>query len=187
MLLGLCAAGAICAVVLGMAGRSDAVRESPAEMKKAKSKELTIAPVVDFRDPAQPHYSGLASIQSAVQNVGADIPLPEGGNFNGIRWDDLEYSVSASDVQTLLQNNAACQWWRAARDRREPAVASAIVADIPWWSAVRATDSAPLAQKVFEQLSTGQGAELRVTLAQCDAVHQRSVQYSRTRGLTPSK
>jgi hypothetical protein len=177
----------VLAAVLVAAGPTGAVQQSPTEAKKAKSKQLVAAPAAELLNPAQAHYSGPASIQGAVTRLATETPLPDGGNFNGIRWDELDFSVTENNVRTLLQHNAACQWWRAAHDRREAGAADAIVADIPRWSGIRTTETAPVARKVAEQLPGGQGNELEAMLGECVAVQQRGSEYARARGLTVSR
>jgi hypothetical protein len=110
----------------------------------------------------------------------ADIPLPTGGNFNGIRWEEMVGEIPAGTVDTLLQHNAACQWLRAWR--RGSGTALEQFRRAATWPALR---SAPIAT-VADQASRGGGRDLAAMLSQCNASHTRQVSYARRLGLTPS-
>ena len=112
---------------------------------------------------------------------GADIPLPAGGNFNGIRWEDMPAGeIPNGTVDALLEHNAACQWLRAWR--RGSGTAREAFRRTATWPALR---SSPIAA-VADQASRGRGRDFAAMLAQCNTSHGREVAYARKLGLTPS-
>ena len=111
---------------------------------------------------------------------GADIPLPAGGNFNGIRWEGMTGEITVATVDSLLQYNAACQWLRAWR--RGSAIALRVFRRAASWSTLR---EAPIAE-VADEASRGGGENLAAMLSQCNASHTREVAYARQLGLAPS-
>ena len=114
---------------------------------------------------------------------GAGIPLPEGGNFNGIRWELLEGDVPAAQMDFILQYNTACQWLRAWK--RGSVSALGVFRRAASWSAFRG-DGAIRLTDVAAEASRGGGKDLTAMLAECDAGHTREVAYARRLGLTPS-
>ena len=98
------------------------------------------------------------------------IPLPDGGNFHGVKWENAGAFIERSQLEQVLQYNAWCQWRRARSERREPAAALRILAVSARWPAFRG-----------QPASTGASA-----LAGCYASHRREVQHARSRGQTPS-
>ena len=111
---------------------------------------------------------------------GADIPLPAGGNFNGIRWEGMTGEITVATVDSLLQYNAACQWLRGSQ--RGSGTALEVFRRAATWPALR---SAPIAA-VADQATRGGGRDYAAMLAQCNASHTREVAYARKLGLTPS-
>jgi len=120
------------------------------------------------------------SARAAVATRGAGIPLPAGGNFNGIRWELLQGEIPAQRVDALMQYNAACQWLRAWR--RGSGNALRVLRGAASWTALRGSPIAAVAA----QASRGKGDDLETMLAQCDASHTREVAYAKQLGLTPS-
>jgi hypothetical protein len=113
----------------------------------------------------------------------AGIPLPAGGNFNGIRWELLEGDVPAAQMDFILQYNAACQWLRAWR--RGSAGALRVFRRAASWSVFRGEGASRLAA-VAAQASAGGGAAATAMLSECEAAHRREVAYARRLGLAPS-
>ena len=109
-------------------------------------------------------YANAAEARSAAA-AGSTLPLPDGGNFNGIRFEAVTGPLSAADVERALEHNAACQWWRALADGRQPALARQIVAQTRHWPALRGAPH---------------------VLHGCRASHRREVAYARAHGLQPS-
>ena len=134
-------------------------------------------PVLDALGP-QAYTPQTAREGAAVRGEG--IPLPTGGNFNGIRWEAMEGEIPVPTIETLLQHNAACQWLRAWR--RGSGTALDVLRRAASWSALRGS---PIAA-VVEEANRGGGRILSAVLAQCAASHTREVAYARRLGLTPS-
>lgn len=149
---------------------------------QAKSRALTAAPVVTAPGPA---YRA-DQARTVADTLASLIPLPAGGNANGIRWEQIDGTVGDLEIQHVLQYNAACQWWRALRDGRDADVAPAIVADVPRWSALRDTEAGAVAAQVADELAAGGGPVATAVLADCDASHEREVDYGAIQGRVPS-
>ena len=103
------------------------------------------------------------------------IPLPAGGNFNGIQWSELDGTIGAAFVQAVVEYNAACQWYRALRDGREVADARRVIADVSTWQATRGRETGALAEAVAADVAAGGGEALTGVLRDCDAAHLREV------------
>lgn len=156
--------GAI-AIVSGAQGDT-AIVSSP---KTEQSLQLTKAPA------PSPLASGrridAAGARSLASSQRQSVPLPEGGNFNGIRWEELAGPVSAAEVEIMTEFNAACQWLRAAADGREKGVAEKILGDVPNWNAIR---------------EIGFPAGDPRQLEECRQASQRERAYAGKLGLLPS-
>jgi hypothetical protein len=149
-----------------------------------RSKALVAAPAAD------PFVAG-AAIPAATARVVADelareIPVPAGGTFSGIRWEQAGGVVSRTEIAAVLQYNATCQWLRAWRDGRERATSQQVLADVPSWPAWRFSVTATVLAKVSGDVRAGGGDSAAAVLADCDAAHEREVVYAVARGLTPS-
>jgi len=110
------------------------------------------------------------------------VPLPAGGNFNGIQWGDLDGTIGAALVQEVVEYNAACQWYRALRDGRGVADARRVIVDLPGWQGIRGHATGDLAAGVAADVAAGGGDVLTGVLRQCDAAHQREVAYAAANG-----
>jgi len=159
-------AAALAAAGIGVA----AARQPPAPADPSR-------PVLDALGP-QAYAPGTAREGAAVRGTG--IPLPAGGNFNGIRWELVDGDIPAVQVDLILQYNAACQWLRAWR--RGSASALGVLRRAASWTALRGSSIADVAAEA----SRGRGKGLTMMLAECDAGHTREVAYARRLGLTPS-
>jgi hypothetical protein len=137
------------------------------------------------RDRSGAPLSGAAARAAAAERAAA-VPLPAGGTFHGIRWEHAG-TVTRAGIDAVLQYNAACQWLRAWRDRRERARAIAMLRAVPGWSAMRGTESAAVLTRVAAEVRAGGGENARLMLAGCDASHAREVEYAARMGLTPSR
>jgi hypothetical protein len=141
--------------------------------------------------PAGDPFAAAASIPAATARVIADdvagqIPLPAAGTFSGVRWEEAGGVFSRAEIAGVLQYNAACQWLRAWRDRRDDAAAQ-VLADLPYWPAWRFAEAAGVFGQVAADVRAGGGAASAAVLADCDASHEREVAYAAARGLTPSR
>jgi hypothetical protein len=171
---GLCAA----AVSAGVAGA-----QSSDDSPLSKSAALRAAPAVGFDKPGRVFSSG-EQARSAAATAAESVPLPRGGNFNGVRWEEAGAGLTDIDVQAVQQYNAACQWLRALSDGRDAIVARTVLADVPSWPSLRGTDKAQLWTDAMASFPDGEPAA--AVLADCRASHAREVEYARGLGLAPS-
>ncbi len=123
----------------------------------------------------------------AASGRAAAVPLPAGGTFDGVRWELGGDGVAQSDIDGVLQYNAACQWLRAWRDGREGALPLQVLQAVPGWPAMRGTESGELLARVAAEAAAGGGETVSAVLVDCDASHAREVQYAAQLGLTPSR
>jgi hypothetical protein len=170
------AAVAVSAGVAGAQSPGDAAPQS-------KSAGLRGAAAIGFDKPGRVYVSG-SDARGAAATAAKSVPLPRGGNFNGVRWEEAGAGLTDADVQAVQQYNAACQWLRALSDGREAVVARAILADVPSWPSLRGTDRAQLWADAMAAFPKGQLAA--ALLADCRASHAREVEYARGLGLPPS-
>jgi len=155
----------------GIAVASHGSGGAPAELSR---------PVLDALGP-QAYAPGTARAGAAMRAEG--IPLPAGGNFNGIRWELADGDIPAAQMDFVLRYNAACQWLRAWR--RGSATALGVFRRAASWSAFRGDGAARLAG-VAAEASRGGGKDVTAMLAECTASHRREVAYARRLGLAPS-
>lgn len=173
---------------LGALAHSALAQESTrsGDEKRAQSQALTSERSIGFTEPGR-MYSDGESAQGASPSVAKRLPLPDGGNFNGIRWAAVDGTLSEADVYYVLEFNAGCQWLRAFRDDREKRVARDILQDVPEWRTFRGNDRGELARAAAEELTTGAAGDVaRAFLADCDATHEREVRWAVEHGLAPS-
>ncbi len=142
--------------------------------------EVSAQPDISFREPAV-SWSGEQLVKRAALFT-SSVPLPTGGNFNGIRWTDLE-AATDTDIRFLLQYNAACQWLRAAADRRDAANQDAIWSQLPTWPAMRLDGYGEQFQSARAPALQGRDSALS---RRCVESHERETSYARGLGLTPS-
>jgi hypothetical protein len=136
--------------------------------------------VLDALGP-QAYAPGSARAGAAVRAAG--IPLPAGGNFNGIRWELTDGDIPAGQMDFVLRYNAACQWLRAWR--RGSASALGVFRRAVSSPAFRGEGATRLAG-VAAEAGRGGGKDLSAMLADCNASHGREVAYARRLGLAPS-
>jgi hypothetical protein len=150
-----------------------------------RSKALVAAPA------ASPFVTS-AALPAATARVVADelaaaIPLPAGGTFTGVRWEQAGGVFSRADIIGVLQYNAACQWLRAWRDGRDRDLPARVLADVPAWPAWRFGDGAPVFAALAADVRAGGGRTASALLAGCDASHEREITYAAARGLASSR
>ncbi len=133
--------------------------------------------------PADIAWQGSELSQRAV-TLGQRVPLPTGGNFNGIRWNDLQ-TATDDDINFILQFNAACQWLRAAADQRDVEATAAIWKLIPAWPAMRRGGNGDVFLAALARLSVGGTNEASVALTVCRESHERESMYATGHGRTP--
>jgi hypothetical protein len=164
----------VSAAALAAAGIAVAARAS-GEMPAGVSR-----PVLDALGP-RAYAPGSARAGATVR--GASIPLPAGGNFNGIRWELVDGDIPPAQMDFVLQYNAACQWLRAWR--RGSATALGVFRRAASWSAFRGNGATRLAA-VAAEAGRGAGKDLTAMLSDCNAAHRREVAYARRLRLAPS-
>jgi hypothetical protein len=141
--------------------------------------------------PAAAPFTAIGSVPAETARVVADeiardIPLPAGGTFSGVRWEEAGGVIARGEIAAVLQYNASCQWLRAWRDGRETATSGQVLADVPAWSAWRFTETSAVLGQVAADVRAGGGEAASAVLADCDASHEREIVYAGARGLVPS-
>jgi hypothetical protein len=178
----LVAAAVAAATALAAAGGSALRRDRPAApvvpSAATLAEALARAPAVTA--PGARYDGSSARFQAALRGLG--VPLPAGGTFNGVRWEQGG-PVTAAQMDGVLEYNAMCQWLRAWRDGRAPGLAAHVLQTVPQWPALRGT---PVARTLAGPAGTPHGRLARAVLAGCDASHRREVAYAKELGLTPS-
>ncbi len=168
------------------AGIGTAIASPPPPTVKEKlgrAEALTVRPAVNGPGPV---YTA-RSVRTMAKLRAASVPLPAGGTFNGVRWEQAGDAVTEHDIDLVLQYNAVCQWLRAWRDGREGALALQVLQTAPGWPAMRGTESGDVLARVAAEAAAGGGETATAVLADCDASHAREVQYASQLGLTPSR
>jgi hypothetical protein len=122
-------------------------------------------------------------VQAALRGLG--IPLPAGGTFNGVRWEQGG-DVTAGQLDGVLEYNAMCQWLRAWRDGREPGLAAQVLQTVPAWPALRGTEAQATLTRLAAQVQRGHRPPSGGVLRDCDASHRREVAYAKELGLPAS-
>lgn len=183
----LAAASAVLATVVAIVGTqrgTDATASVVVNDAVVQSQALISAPTLRAADASQLDPAEAASF---ADDLAARIPVPSGGNFDGIRWSELDGVISSHDIQVVLEYNAACQWFRALRDGRQADDARRIISDIPGWQATRGQATADITAAVAADVAAGGGQAFDDVLRDCDAAHEREVEYARDRGTPPSR
>jgi hypothetical protein len=171
------------AAIAGLASAFGPANAQTGDAPQAKSLALRGAPAIGFAAPGRIYDSG-AEARRASDAVAGAVPLPKGGNFNGVRWEEAGAGLSDADIHAVQEYNAACQWLRALSDGRDVVNAQAILADVPSWPTLRGTDRAQLWVTAAKEFPNG---ELAIrALDECRASHEREVAYARGLGLAPS-
>jgi hypothetical protein len=123
--------------------------------------------------------------RAAARVRAAAIPLPRGGNFNGIRWEQAGGELPSATIDAVLQYNAACQWLRSADSPARRPLALRVLRSVSRWPAFRGTPVGAALARVTAQTAAGGGPDARAALASCEASHAREVAYATSRGLPP--
>ena len=126
-------------------------------------------------------WTGKLLVARAAQ-LGSEVPVPRGSNFNGIRWDQLVAGTDG-DIRFLLQFNAACQWLRHSVAEPNDPDAVAVWADLPRWPAMRVSGQGEAFAAAHEEVLSGDTeGDL---LGQCVEAHDRQVRAAWERGVEP--
>ncbi len=171
---------AVAGVGLGAAVASPPSRQTADRLGRAEA--LITAPVVNGLGQV---YSARAARKAANLRA-AGVPLPAGGTFSGVRWEQAD-GVSQHEIDLVLQYNGVCQWLRAWRDGRDAATAARVLQAAPSWPAMRGTESAGWLTRVAADVNAGGGEAASAVLADCDASHTSEVAYAKGLNLTPSR
>jgi hypothetical protein len=165
-------------------GAAIASPPSPAiQDKLSRAEALAVRPALNGAGPV---YTA-GSVRAAAKLRAAGVPLPAGGTFNGVRWEQAGGPVTQHDIDLVLQYNAVCQWLRAWRDGRDAATAARVLQAAPSWSAIQGTESAGWLTRVVADVDAGGGEAASAVLADCDASHASEVAYAKGLNLTPSR
>jgi hypothetical protein len=181
ILIGAAVCASACVGTVALASPEQNVeRLSPAQTEELATRSAALVRAAPIPLGGIPINDSAKAAQTAEQ-LAADIPLPPGGNFNGIRW-DLAPGVTRSDVEFTLEYNAACQWARAAADGRTSEVATAVLEQVADWPALRLTETAFVWQQRAKDVAAGLGAP-----AECVAQLAREQAHAKAQGLTPTR
>ncbi|HEX8082657.1 MAG TPA: hypothetical protein VF529_00095 [Solirubrobacteraceae bacterium] len=175
----LAALAAAAVAICGVLGATGAFAGEPS--KREKSAQLARAAPVDVADNST-YFATPAEARSAAATLAAGIPLPAGGNFNGIHWEDIPDGISEGSLLDVLHHNAWCQWTRALAEGREADTARAVLADFESWPTIRGGVEASHAHDVAEG-----GEAFDAQLAACRGTHTRQVAYAKRKGLVPTR
>jgi hypothetical protein len=182
----LVAAAVAAATALAVLGGS-ALRRAPAVAAPAPSAAVqaeALAGAATLTAPGARYDGAAARFQAGLR--GLHVPLPAGGTFNGVRWEQGG-PVTAAQMDGVLEYNAMCQWLRAWRDGRARTVAAFVLHAAPEWPALRGTETGRALARVAADVRHGGRRRLAgAVLARCDASHHREVSYARELGLAPS-
>jgi hypothetical protein len=179
------AAVAAAAALAAAAGQVAGPRSAPAPPPPDRALRAAALAGAPGLTAARPTFTAAtARLQAALRGLG--IPLPAGGTFNGVRWEEGG-PVTSAQMDGVLEYNAMCQWLRAWRDGREAGLASRVLQTVPSWPALRGSEAA----RQLEHLAAGvrlgrRDTTARAVLAGCDASHRREVGYAKELGLAPS-
>jgi hypothetical protein len=170
---------------LGLATTAVAQTKIRSTPSLERSKALAAAPTGSLFElaPAIP----AATARVIADDLAAAIPLPAGGTFSGVRWEEAGGLFSRAEITGVLQYNAACQWLRAWRDGRDKATAGQVLGYAPTWSAWRFADGADALARVAADVRAGGGQAATAMVRDCDAAHERETAYAAARGLPPSR
>jgi hypothetical protein len=151
----------------------------------ARSAALVAAPAArGFDAPADVPAQTARAVAGGIAGA---IPLPPGGSFDGVRWEQAGGVFTTAEIALVLQYNAACQWLRAWRDGRETPTSGLILRDVPSWPAWRDSETGAFLAQVAADVRAGGGPSAVALLSDCDAAHDREVTYAAGRGLTPAR
>ena len=121
-------------------------------------------------------FAGEQEIRAEAARRAPAVPLPARGSFDDIKWGDLGDSTG-SEIQGLLEANAACDWWSALADRSD-ADAARVVQEIPGWSSMRGGGNvARDAQRVAAAAQRGEMREVAAMARVCHAPPRERMTY----------
>jgi hypothetical protein len=179
---GILGTAATVGAVLAVTG-SVVAQQSDRDPALERSARLAAAPASTTAGAA----IGAEKARSVAADVARSIPLPSGGTFDGVRWEEAGGVLTPDEIAFVLQYNATCQWLRAWRDGRNTPVSARVLAELPSWPIWRGPEAAAVIAGVVGDVRAGGGASARAMLADCDASREREVRYATAKGLTPTR
>lgn len=172
---------------LGLAAGATALSGGDGLTKSAKvssAERRSLQPATDQRSDVAFDHRAQARIFATERS--SSIPLPVGGNFNGVQWEQFDGPVPLPVLDGILEYNAACQWLRAAADGRETETARAVLPAVSEWPSLRGTESATSVKRAAAELSANSPSSGSGVLRDCREIHGREVLYATTQGLRPT-
>jgi hypothetical protein len=139
---------------LALAQRASALAQSPALGRDAADTDVT------------QRLSGAAASRAVGEQLAKSIPLPPNGSLATVEWSAIG-ATSADGVESFLEYNASCQWyryWLAARSRADSDaqdVALAVIRQIPDWPSFRGIESGTYASKYATAAASGDTATVQ--------------------------
>lgn len=172
-------AGGLLVTGAGVVTGATATAPTPA----AKAEALARAPIAAPGD-GQAYRPG-EDAKAAARTAMSDYPLPEGGSFNGIRWDEIDGGITLAEIKAHLQFNAACQWWRALANEEQTQATVEVVRAIPDWPMFRQQGPENDSRAIAAAAVAGKGREAvpPVLREACEAMVGRMQRYSAARGM----
>ena len=146
---------------------------TPAEVK---AHGLAASP--SLNRSAGPSYDAIGPARAEATRAAGRVPFPDGGNVNGIRWEEAGGTFTASDIESVVEANAYCQWLRAARQGRQDDVVNAVLDSVPDWPGFRDQPDLDLVRLTIAEAKAGWGAEYDAAVADCTASRDREAAYS---------
>jgi hypothetical protein len=173
--------GSVLAIVAVVAG---SVAQPGSSETPSHAEALARSAPLDFFAQG-PTWTGDDLLRRSEQ-LGQRVPLPHGGNFNGIRWEEAGAATDA-DIAFVQQYNAACQWLRAADEGREAERLAVMWQEIPAWPAMRLGGNAEaFLSALAEQRGGGESGEPALLQA-CRESHERETAYAISLNRLPSR
>jgi hypothetical protein len=174
----------IVAVLAAFAAGTAGVTRAAFGPRAQRSPAVTLAEQLTHEPDALPGFATAIPSDRAwaeAQRRATRIPLPVGGNFNGVRW-TTRPTLTPAQIEQILEYNAMCQWLRARRDQRDRDRAEQVLATVPSWPTMRAHG-----QSVAIAVGDATAAMARGILADCERSHVREVAYARAARLAPQR
>jgi hypothetical protein len=151
---------AVFVAVAGIAVTALAVAASAGEQDAATLSERLSGETALVFDDQRGYVVGEQLIRARAGELAGEVPLPPGGSFVDIHWENLGAATDAQ-IETLLQANASCDWYRYALAHPEDGEARTIVAEIPRWSGIRGLDLRIPAVRIADDVAAGGREGLR--------------------------
>ena len=119
--------------------------------------------------PGQGEVFDGPAARTAADGMSAALPLPTGAAPIDLRWETMG-PVATGDIQLMLQMQAACRWYALALSGADDdaATTTAIVSQVPSWSAFRGSQLSAQLQVIATGAASGDlGAMRAFVTANC--------------------